>query len=36
MKRLLFSLAVLAGSVFVSNQVMAQPESGAKIEFEKS
>jgi len=35
MKSVLFSLAVLAGSLFISNKVVAQPESGAKIEFEK-
>lgn len=35
MKSVLFSLAVLAGSLFISSKVVAQPESGAKIEFEK-
>lgn len=35
MKSLFLSLALLAGSMFTSSFVKAQPESGAKIEFEK-
>ena len=35
MKGLFLSLVMLAGSFFVTSAVKAQPESGAKIEFEK-
>ena len=35
MKGLFLSLVMLAGSFFVTSTVKAQPESGAKIEFEK-
>lgn len=35
MKSLFLSLALLAGSFFGTSTVMAQPESGAKIEFSK-
>jgi uncharacterized protein (DUF58 family) len=35
MKNLFFSLAVLATTIFTTKQVSAQPESGAKIEFDK-
>jgi uncharacterized protein (DUF58 family) len=35
MKSILFSLTVLAGTLFFSNTLNAQPESGAKIEFDK-
>ncbi|MCE3297246.1 MAG: hypothetical protein K0R65_2960 [Crocinitomicaceae bacterium] len=35
MKGLFLSLVMLAGTFFVTSTVKAQPESGAKIEFEK-